>query len=267
MIREAENRETMVLTVGGKKGGIIIEPANSNSLLHFSLWSCLSEIELSDWLQMFWVGTEGLYLLKHIFISSNLPFLYLHPSQTYIYFVQPSFSEPPPFSNIYLFRPTFLFCTSDLLKHIFISSNLSFLHLHPSQTYIYFVKPSFSAPPPFSNIYLFRPTFLFCTSDLLKHIFISSSFPLLHLDLLKLYSEGPSMKLLCTLSFNANSWWTLLYTCQKDKATATLCFKQWEKLRIFLEIIINLETSYFIIIYLLIRIKGTWPKIEKNREP
>ena len=158
MIREAENRETMVLTVGGKKGGIIIEPANSNSLLHFSLWSCLSEIELSDWLQMFWVGTEGLYLLKHIFISSNLPFLYLHPSQTYIYFVQPSFSEPPPFSNIYLFRPTFLFCTSDLLKHIFISS----------------------------------------------------SFPLLHLDLLKLYSEGPSMKLLCTLSFNANSWWTLL---------------------------------------------------------
>ena len=198
MIREAENRETMVLTVGGKKGGIIIEPANSNSLLHFSLWSCLSEIELSDWLQMFWVG---------------------------------------------------------------------YWRTLSSQTYIYFVQPSFSVPPPFSNIYLFRPTFLFCTSDLLKHIFISSSFPLLHLDLLKLYSEGPSMKLLCTLSFNANSWWTLLYTCQKDKATATLCFKQWEKLRIFLEKIINLETSYFIIIYLLIRIKGTWPKIEKNREP
>ena len=115
MIREAENRETMVLTVGGKKGGIIIEPANSNSLLHFSLWSCLSEIELSDWFKMFWVGTEGLYLLKHIFISSILSFLHLHPSQTYIYFVQPSFSAPPTFSNIY---------------------------------YIYFVQLSFTAPRP-----------------------------------------------------------------------------------------------------------------------
>ena len=100
---------------------------------------------------------------------------------TYIYFVQPSFSSPLTFSNIHLFRPTFLFCTSDLLKHIFISSNFPFLHLHPSQTYIYFVLPSFSAPPPFSNIYIFRPTFLFCTSDLLKHIFISSNLPFLHL--------------------------------------------------------------------------------------
>ena len=131
MIREAENRETMVLTVGGKKGGIIIEPANSNSLLHFSLWSCLSEIELSDWLQMFWVG-----------------YWRTLSSQTYIYFVQPSFSVPPPFSNIYLFRPTFLFWTSTLLKHIFISSNLPFLHLRPSQTYIYFVQLSFTAPRP-----------------------------------------------------------------------------------------------------------------------
>ena len=246
MIREAENRETMVLTVWKEeRRENVLEPANNNPLLHFSLSSCLSEIELSDWLKMFWAGTEGLYLLRHIFISSNLPFLHPRPSQTYIYFVQPSFSAPPTFLNIYLFRPTFLFCISTLLKHIFISSYLPFLHLHPSQTYIYFVQLSFSAPPTFSNIYLFRPTFLCCTSDLLKHIFISSNLPFLHLhssqtfiyfvqpffsspptfsniylfrptflfctsDLLKLYSEGPSMKLLCTLSFNANSWWTFL---------------------------------------------------------
>ena len=100
---------------------------------------------------------------------------------TYIYFVQPSFSSPLTFSNIHLFRPTFLFCTSDLLKHIFISSNLPFLHPRPSQTYIYFVQPSFSAPPTFLNIYLFRPTFLFCISTLHKHIFISSYLPFLHL--------------------------------------------------------------------------------------